>query len=106
MEVDNVNKLLVIDERFQLIDLYVNNVFAKRMMFDYKVDLSPYLKIGKNTIKIDLIVSNRNLLGPHHQILEEPPSIGPSSFERLKTWKKDGSSPFCLDRYSFVKTII
>ena len=84
----------------------MNNVFVKRLMFDYKVDLSPFLKVGRNTIRIDLIVSNRNLLGPHHQLLEEPPFIGPYSFERLGTWKKDGSSPFFLDRYSFVKTII
>ena len=106
LDVDDVNKTLVIDERFQLIDLYVNDKFVKRMMFDYKVDLSKYLKVGDNKIRIDLVVSNRNLLGPHHSIEEEPSAIGPYTFERFGTWKDDGTSTWCLDRYSFVKTII
>ena len=106
LEVDNINKTLVIDERFQLIDLYVNDCFVKRMMFDYKVDLSDYLKIGKNKIQLNLIVSNRNLLGPHHFVKEEPLAISPFTFERTGTWKEDGTSCWCVDRYSFVKTII
>lgn len=106
IEVDNVNKTLLIDKRFQLIDLYVNGKFVKRMMFDYKVDLSKYLKVGKNVLRLDLVISNRNLLGPFHQVEEEPLSIGPYSFFRFGTWKKDGTSDLCLPRYSFVKTIL
>ena len=106
IEVDDINKTLVIDERFQLIDLFINDQFVKRMMFDYKVDLSKYLKVGKNKVRIDLVVSNRNLLGPHHFIFEEPLSVGPHTFERFGTWDEKGKSHFCLERYSFVKTII
>ena len=76
------------------------------MMFDYKVDLSKFLKKGKNDIRIDLVVSNRNLLGPHHNELEEPLAIGPYTYERLGSWRKDGTSPLCFPRYSFVKTIL
>ena len=86
--------------------MYVNDQFVKRMMFDYKVDLSKYLKVGKNKLRLDLVISNRNLLGPFHHMMEEPLSIGPYSFERFGTWKKDGTSDWCLPRYSFVKTII
>ncbi len=106
LNVDSTNKLLVIDKRFHLIDLYVNDKFVKRMMFDYKVDLSKYLVVGDNKIEIKLIVSNRNLLGPFHDPLEEPLSVGPYTFERFGTWDEEGKSPICLDRYSFVKTII
>ena len=106
IKVDNANKTLLIPERFQLIDLYVNDCFVKRMMFDYKVDLSKYLKVGDNKIRLDLVVSNRNLLGPHHQPMEEPMFVGPYSFERFDTWNEKGESPWCLPRYSFVKTII
>ena len=106
IEVNSVNKTLIIPERFQLIDLYVNNVFVKRMMFDYKVDLSKYLKVGKNTIRLELVVSNRNLLGLHHDLEEEPFSVGPLRFERFNSWDDKGKSSLCLDRYSFVKTII
>lgn len=106
LNADDVNKTLVIDERFQLIDLYVNNKFVKRLMFDYKVDLSDYLKIGENKVKINLVVSNRNLLGPHHFVKEEPPAVGPFTFERTGTWNEDGESCWHVKRYSFVKTIV
>ena len=106
IHVDDVNKTLCIPERFQLIDLYVNDQFVKRMMFDYKVDLSKYLHKRDNKIRLDLIVSNRNLLGPHHNIMEEQTNVGPYSFERLGTWNDNFESPFLVDRYTFVKTII
>lgn len=106
IDVKDTNQLLIISDRFQLIDLYANDVFVKRMMFDYKVDLSNFLHLGKNKITLNLIVSNRNLLGPHHTKEEEPLFVTPETFERFGTWDKEGRSPACLARYSFVKTII
>ena len=106
IEVDDLNKTLVIPERFQLIDLYINDKFVKRMMFDYAVDLSKFLKVGKNKVRLDLVVSNRNLLGLHHDLDEEPFSVNPLRFERFGSWNEKGESPLCLPRYSFVKTII
>lgn len=106
IEVNDVHKTLVIDKRFQLIDLYINGKFIKRLMFDYKVDLSSYLCVGKNNIRISLVVSNRNLLGPHHFVEEEPISVGPYTFERMGSWNKDGTSPWYVERYSFMKTIV
>ena len=106
IEIDDVNQLLVFDKRFQMIDVYVNNQVVDRLMFKYKLDLSKYLKVGKNKIRLLLSVSNRNLMGVHHHVEEEPFAIGPSSFERFKTWDKNGKSPFLKERYSFVKTVI
>ena len=106
IDIKDTNQLLVIDKRFQMIDVYVNNQFVERMMFNYKVDLSKYLKVGKNKIRLVLSISNRNLLGPHHNNFEEPLAVGPHSFERFGTWDKKGNSPFYEKRYSFVKTII
>ena len=106
LNVKDTNVTLIIERRFQLIDLYVNDVFVKRMMFDYKVDLSKYLKVGKNKIRLDLVVSNRNLLGLHHDLEEEPLSVNPMRFERFGSWDEKGHSSLCLSRYSFVKTII
>ena len=106
VEVKDVNQLLVFKERFQLIDVYVNEKFVKRLMFDNKLDLSKHLKVGKNKIKLILTVSNRNLMGWQHSHEEEPLSTGPFSFELFGTWDEDGNSPFFRKRYSFVKTII
>jgi hypothetical protein len=74
-------------------------------MFDYKVDLTNYLIPGKNKITLDYVISNRNLLGPHHHEIEEPLSVGPHAFERLHTWDENGESPICLKRYSFVEPL-
>ena len=106
IEIKDVNQILVIDERFQLIDVFVNDEFVKRMMFTNKLDLSKHLKVGKNKIKLILTVSNRNLLGWQHSHEEEPLSVGPYSFELFGSWDEDGNSPFFRKRYSFVKTII
>lgn len=106
VNVNNVNKELTINERFQMIDLYVNGDYVKRMMFDYKADISKFLKVGQNEIVLDLVVSNRNLLGPFHCKDEECLGVGPYTFERMGSWKEDGTSDLCLPRYSFVKTII
>ena len=106
IEIKDVNQMLVFEERFHLIDVYVNDKFAGRMMFNNKLDLSKYLKVGKNKIKLILTVSNRNLMGWQHSHEEEPLSTGPFSFELFGTWDEDGNSPFFRKRYSFVKTII
>ena len=106
IDVASINQLLVFDKRFQMIDVFVNDQFVDRLMFKYKLDLSKYLKVGKNKIRLILTVSNRNLLGTHHNNEEEPLSIGPYSFERFGTWDKEGNSPLYKKRYSFVKTII
>lgn len=105
-DVNDINQTLVIDKRFQQINLFINDVFVKTLMFDYKVDISKYLKLGKNVAKLELIVSNRNLLGPHHAHQEEVKWVGPENFERFGTWNEEGESPLHLKRYSFVKTIV
>ena len=103
IKLDSTNYQLALNNRYQLIDIYVNGQFVKRSIFDCYVDLSNYLKIGTNEIRLVEVVSNRNLLGPFHSNEEEPKSLGPYTFERAGSWKEDGSSPFYVPRYSFVK---
>ena len=106
LDIKDINQLLVFNKRFQMIDVYINDQFVDRMLFNSKLDLSKHLKIGKNKIRLVLTISNRNLMGPHHENQEEPLSVGPYSFEKMGTWNKDGESPLYQKRYSFVKTII
>jgi adenine-specific DNA methylase len=76
------------------------------MMFTHKVDISKFVKEGNNKIKLGVIVSNRNLLGPFHNVYaEEDLSVGPETFERFGQWK-DGKCPHYVDRYSFVKNLL
>ena len=105
INVNDTDKELVINDRFQSLDLTINNNHLGKMMLNYKLDVSSYLKTGENDIVMDLVVSNRNLLGPHHTPQEEDLAVGPFSFERPNQWK-DGKCANLRESYSFVKTIL
>ena len=105
VNVDDCDYELVVDKRFQLIDVTVNGEYVGRMMFNKRLDLSKALKVGENEIEITLTVGNRNLLGPFHTPEQENFGVGPQTFERLGTWK-DGKSSLLRESYSFVKTIL
>ncbi len=96
---------LVIDKRFHMVDVRVNGKYAGRMLFSDKLDVSPYLVVGENEIELELVVGNRNLLGPFHTPAQEDKSCGPYSFERFGTWE-NGKSSILRESYSFVKTIL
>lgn len=102
---DSTNMELVIDGRFQLIDVKVNGVYCGRMMFNNRLDVSSALNLGENEIELILTVSNRNLFGPFHTIWEEPKFVGPDTFERFGHWD-NGKNKYLTDTYAFVKTII
>lgn len=105
VNIEYTNCELVIKNRFQSIGIYINGKFVETLMFKNKLNLSKYLRKGKNEIVLDYVVSNRNLLGPHHLPDLEPLSVGPNSFEVVNSWKEDATSDYVLDRYSFVKVI-
>jgi hypothetical protein len=105
LQVNDPNALLEIPERFSLINVDINGTKAGQMMFTNRLDLSNVLKKGENDIRLHLVVSNRNLLGPFHTLNQEDLSVGPFSFERRGSWSHGKSSCF-RDSYSFVKTIL
>lgn len=107
LEIEDTNAELVVDERFQTLEVKVNGKKAKTLLFDYKVDLSDALVAGKNDIELVLTVGNRNLLGPFHTLAQEDLSaVGPHTFERIGTWTEDGKSWALVDHYAFVKTLV
>ena len=96
---------LVIDDRFQLLEVKVNGVDFGMWMFGKRLDISKALKVGENEIEIVLTVGNRNLLGAFHTREQENFSVGPYTWERAGTWT-DGKSPFVVDSYALVKTLV
>lgn len=64
--VEKTDYKLCLHGRFSLTEVFVNGIFAAKLMFDNVCDLKEYLKPGENTLTIKLINSNRNLLGPFH----------------------------------------
>lgn len=59
----------------------------------YSLEITDFLKAGKNLIEIEITNSLRNLLGPHHQRDINPPSVGPYSFNDKNNW---------IDGYTFI----
>ncbi|MDY5441412.1 MAG: hypothetical protein SPG64_04255 [Candidatus Enteromonas sp.] len=89
---------LRIEKRFQLIEIDINGRKIPSSIFDRRFNLSPYIKEGKNELRIILTISRRNELGPFHSLQEEDLVVSPESFEIGIREEK----PF----YHFVKTII
>lgn len=48
----------------------------------HRVEITPFIKPGSNSIEIELTDSNRNLMGPLHHIEKEPLSVGPGDFRQ------------------------
>ena len=96
---------LVIDDRFQLLEVKVNGVDFGMWMFGKRLDISKALKVGDNEIEIVLTVGNRNLLGPFHTMEQENFSVGPFTWERSGLWK-DGKCEYVQDTYALVKTLV
>ncbi len=102
VELQSKDVILEFQGRFHAIKVWVNGKLAGSMLYSNQLDISEFARAGENEIVLELTVSNRNLLGPHHTAAdEEPESVGPYTFELPKTWK-DGRSTEYRDSYAFV----
>ena len=62
--------------------VFVNGADAGLIAFHpHELDITDFVKPGRNAIRIEITNSNRNLLGPHHAIEREPLNVGPGTFE-------------------------
>jgi hypothetical protein len=99
---EETDVILEFQDRFHAIRVWVNGQLAGTMLYDNRIDISKFTRLGENDITLELTVSNRNLFGPHHNAeYEEPESVGPYTFELPGTWK-DGKSDQYRDSYAFV----
>ncbi len=99
---DRTDVILEFKGRLQAIKVWVNGREAGLMLMDNRLDISQFAKPGENTVELELTVSNRNLLGPHHvKADEEPEFVGPFTFVMADTWENGRSTDY-RDSYSFV----
>ena len=96
IKTQNTSKQLTFDKNFSCIKLMVNGHKLNHSVFSYEFNLSKYLKNGNNNISIQLTVSPRNTLGPHHNMDANAEFISPSSFGEVVD----------PNTYSFLKTIL
>ena len=88
---------------YQSADVHINGQYAGKLLFDRVLDIRPYKKDGENEITVDYIISNRNLLGPHHYVDKSSRcSVGPYVWELTNDWVKDEKSGY-RSSYEFLK---
>ncbi len=95
--------VLEIGGRWQTAEIECNGK-RRTLLFDTAADISDMVKKGKNTVRVTLTTSLRNLMGPHHFALcDEPTAVGPETFDLSGHWK-DGCNALLRPSYSLVKT--
>ena len=83
----------------------VNGRDAGKLLFDRLLDISPYAVQGENELEIDFIISNRNLLGPHHfkgSLVRTIVTPGTFELYEFGDWEED-RHPFYEERYELLK---
>lgn len=93
---DTTDVLLEIPGDYQLAYVKVNEKQAGRLLFDRRLDISNLAVIGENQIEVRFVLSNRNLMGPHHMIGYKNDCISPWSFEFSGCWEED----YCEDYHA------
>lgn len=81
---------LRVNGSYQTATVYLNGKKAGKLMYDRSLPVGGLAAAGENTVQIDFVISNRNLLGPHHNVgLAGRYSVNPYSWEVDDAWVQD-----------------
>ncbi len=86
--------------RYAICNLFINNKKIKTLIFDRTANV--HLKEGENVIKLELINSLRNTLGPLHHMSDESLAVVPNSFTFEGQWSEVSVAKEYKERYSFM----
>lgn len=88
---ENANVFLRFEEfNAALAIIYVNEKEIGKVIFPpYEIEITGALKRGKNKIKVVLVGTLRNTLGPLHYKGGDPSFIGPETFRETTNWTDD-----------------
>ncbi len=101
---DNDYALKFSNEGVNSVLVNVNGEDVKALIFEpYEVELSKYIKKGKNKIQLTLTNNLRNLLGPHHFKWVEEGYIAPPNFYKEPCVYNDKTEADFDNCYYFVK---
>ena len=91
IRLEHTEVLLQIPGEYLEAEVFVNGVWAGKLLYKKEVDISRIAKVGDNFIQVRFIISNRNLMGPHHYKGNKNYSVSPWMFELYNTWEEDKS---------------
>ncbi len=88
---------------WQILYVTVNGEFAGKLVYERVLDISDFAIKGENVIEVEFVISNRNLLGPHHlKDIGYYESVSPWSFDLTNSWI-DGKSDEYMDQYALLR---
>ncbi len=103
IQLSNINTKLRFNGTWQIAYVNVNGKYAGSLVYERTIDISDFAVLGENEIEVEFVLSNRNLLGPHHlKGTGCPESVSPWSFELSSTWSNGRSGKFA-NRYALLK---
>lgn len=86
-------------KRIPMLQLYIHDEPVKIFLWGpYVQDITAYVKPGVNKISLQIYASNRNMLGPHHDVRKENYSVGPLSFTGRFSWADRESEAVTITR--------
>lgn len=97
------NAKLRFNGTWHILYVSVNGKYAGKLIYERVLDISDFAVAGENEIEVEFVISNRNLLGPHHLTGSGcPKEVTPWCFELTNSWV-DGCSDDYEDRYTLLK---
>jgi len=100
---DNKNIKLRFNGTWQIAYINVNGKYAGKLVYERVLDISDFAVEGENIIEVEFVLSNRNLLGPHHlKDIKYYESVSPWCFDLTNSWV-DGKSDDYMDEYAIFK---
>lgn len=97
IQLETRDVLLDLPGEYLLAEVTVNGHFAGKLVYGKQLDISKVAVTGKNNIEVCFLMSNRNLMGPHH-CKGSKESISNWSFELHNSWVED-VNPYYHDDY-------
>jgi len=100
---NNKNIKLRFNGTWQIAYINVNGKYAGKLVYERVLDISDFAVEGENIIEVEFVLSNRNLLGPHHlNDIKYYGSVSPWCFDLTNSWV-DGKSDYYMDEYALLK---
>ena len=97
ISLDCSNVLLQINGDYSAAEVVVNGKFAGNLFFEKELDISHVAHVGMNEVKVRFMLSNRNLMGPHHSGKDEIGLISPWTFLLNGEWADSKSNYYDSD---------
>ena len=101
-EATGAETLLTLGGRFAVAKVSLNGGAEETLMFANALDVAGKLQKGRNQMRVTLLSSYRNLLGPFHFAPDpEPYGVSPDTFTHYGHWDNGKCPGYAQDQYAF-----